>query len=150
MGRLDLETSGLLLWTTDGTLLHRLTHPRYRVPRAYQAALDRPPTRRPPSFTLDDGHRPDIVSLDPLPLDRAHPGLDCPPETADLRAITIMGGKFHEVRRIFARLGSRVLGLCRVAYGELILPDDLKPGAYQEVDATSLVAERPSGPAQDS
>jgi 16S rRNA U516 pseudouridylate synthase RsuA-like enzyme len=56
-----------------------------------------------------------------------------------LRTISIVGGKFHEVRRIFAALGAEVLGLCRVAYGDLTLPEDLEPGEYVEVDAPALV-----------
>ena len=47
--------------------------------------------------------------------------------------ITIVGGAYHEVRRIFAALGSHVLGLCRVGFGRLTLPRDLAPGAYRSV-----------------
>ena len=63
VGRLDLETSGLLLWTTEGPLLHRLTHPRYAVRRTYQAALSGPWRSPLPDLTLDDGHRPEILAL---------------------------------------------------------------------------------------
>jgi 16S rRNA pseudouridine516 synthase len=133
VGRLDLDTTGLLLWTTDGTALHRLTHPKRRVPRVYQAALARPFREPPPGFTLEDGHRPDIQHLGLLEQD-AHPSLLRPPEPTVLATITIVGGAYHEVRRIFAALGSHVLGLCRVGFGRLLLPRDLAPGDYRPVD----------------
>ena len=63
--------------------------------------------------------------------DAAHPSLDVPAETGALATITIVGGAYHEVRRIFAALGSHVLGLCRVSFGDVELPRDLAPGEYQ-------------------
>lgn len=133
VGRLDLETSGLLLWTTEGTLLHKITHPRYAVPRVYQAALSGPWHAPPPDFALEDGHRPEIVALAPLAPADVHPGLHVP-AGATLATISITGGKFHEVRRIFVALGAEVLGLCRVAYGPLELPKDLPAGQHVPVD----------------
>jgi 16S rRNA pseudouridine516 synthase len=134
IGRLDLDTTGLLIWTTDGTALHRLSHPRRRVPRTYQAALARPFHAPPPAFTLDDGHRPEITDLAPLAPDALHPALLRPDGTTTFATVTIIGGAYHEVRRIFAALDSHVLGLCRVAFGRLTLPVDLAPGAYRPVD----------------
>ncbi|HEY8377937.1 MAG TPA: pseudouridine synthase [Nannocystis sp.] len=140
VGRLDLDTSGLLLWTTEGPLLHRLTHPRYAVPRVYQAALSGPWRAPGPDLVLDDGHRPEILDLRPLAEGEVHPGLHVPEGTGALASITIASGKFHEVRRIFAALGAEVLGLCRVAYGPLTLPPDLPAGAYREVDLHAIFA----------
>ena len=150
VGRLDLDTSGLLLWTTEGALLHRLTHPRYAVPRVYQAALAGPWTSPPPELVLDDGHRPLIHQLAPLPADERHPALHVPDAATDLATITLSSGKFHEVRRIFAALGSRVVGLCRVSFGSLELPRDLDPGAHRFVDLHARFSglhPRPSAPA---
>ena len=76
VGRLDLDTSGLLLWTTSGPWLQRLTHPKRAVPRRYQAALARPCQPPPADLVLDDGHRPSILELRPLPPERAPPGAD--------------------------------------------------------------------------
>jgi 16S rRNA pseudouridine516 synthase len=134
VGRLDLDTSGLLLWTSDGQWVQRLTHPKRQVPRTYQAALARPHRAPPADLTLEDGHRPTIQTLTPLDRSAAHPALAMPPETAALAQITVVGGAYHEVRRIFAALDSHVLGLCRVAFGRLQLPPDLPPGAYRPVD----------------
>jgi 16S rRNA pseudouridine516 synthase len=131
VGRLDADTSGLLLWTTDGTEIQRLTHPKRAVPRTYQAALARPHQPLPPDLVLDDGHQPRVEDLSPLARADAHPSLDVPAETTALASITIVGGAYHEVRRIFAALGSHVLGLCRVRFGDVDLPRDLAPGAYR-------------------
>ena len=134
VGRLDLDTSGLLLWTTDGTEIQRLTHPKRAVPRTYQAALAGGFRPAPAEFVLDDGYRPQITALADLPRADAHPSLDVPPDTTALATITITGGAYHEVRRIFAALGSHVLGLCRVGYGDVALPGDLAPGSYRLLD----------------
>lgn len=131
VGRLDLDTTGLLLWTNDGAEIQRLTHPKRAVPRIYQAALAGPFQPLPPGLRLDDGYEPNVLDLRELPPAKAHPSLAVPPETALLAAITIGGGAYHEVRRIFAALGSHVLGLCRVQFGRLVLPADLAAGAYR-------------------
>jgi len=131
VGRLDADTSGLLLWTTDGSEIQRLTHPKRAVPRTYQAALARAHQRLPADLVLDDGHRPRVDDLSPLARADAHPSLAIPADAAALASITITGGAYHEVRRIFAALGSHVVGLCRVRFGELDLPRDLVAGAYR-------------------
>ena len=131
VGRLDAETSGLLLWTTDGAEIQRLTHPKRAVPRTYQAALANDYRPLPDDLVLDDGHRPRITELSTLPRAAAHPSLAVPADASALASITIVGGAYHEVRRIFAALGSHVLGLCRVRFGDLDLPRDLPPGAYR-------------------
>jgi 16S rRNA pseudouridine516 synthase len=133
VGRLDLDTSGLLIFTTDGVWLHRLTHPKRAVPRAYHAALARPFRAPPPGFALADGHRPAIASLEPLVRPDVHPSLAVPADATAFAAITITGGAYHEVRRIFAALGSHVLALCRVRYGRRALPFDLAPGGYRPI-----------------
>ncbi len=136
VGRLDLDTSGLLLWTTDGAEIQRLTHPKRAVPRTYQAALAGPFAPLSGKLVLDDGHEPRVTALETLGRAEAHPSLTVPRETAALAAITIVGGAYHEVRRIFAALGSQVIGLCRVRFGDFALPPDLAPGAFR------LVAEK--------
>jgi 16S rRNA pseudouridine516 synthase len=111
--------------------IQRLTHPKRAVPRTYQAALAGGFRPAPPDFVLDDGYRPQITALADLARADAHPSLDLPADTTALATITITGGAYHEVRRIFAALGSHVLGLCRVGYGDVVLPADLAPGSYR-------------------
>lgn len=134
VGRLDKDTSGLLLWTTDGTLLHKLTHPRYAVERQYHVTLSRPWHGRPEELVLDDGHRPRIVALRALERAAVHPGLQPVPDATTFATITVTTGRFHEIRRIFVALGSEVLALCRVRFGRVQLPEDLAPGHWRPVD----------------
>ncbi len=141
VGRLDLDTSGLLLWTTDGQVLQRLTHPKRHVPRIYQAALTQPFVQPPPGFTLDDGHQPHITELREIEGASAHPSLARPDEATLYASITITGGAYHEVRRIFAALGSHVAALCRVSFGTLVLPDDLPLGEYRPVRLEDVLGE---------
>jgi 16S rRNA pseudouridine516 synthase len=139
VGRLDLDTSGLLIWTTEGAWLQRLTHPKRAVPRTYHAALARPFGAPPPQgLTLDDGHRPTIAALAPLAPADVHPALASPPEAATFATITLVGGAYHEARRIFAALGSHVLGLCRVSFGRLALPRDLPSGEWRTIDPSDV------------
>jgi len=137
-GRLDLDTTGLLLWTTDGTWLHRLTHPRASLPRTYHAALERPFQPLPPDLVLRDGHRPTIRDVRTLHPGETHPSLSKPLGANTFASITIVGGAYHEVRRIFAALGSHVSSLCRVSFGDLELPRDLPPGQWRQVAMESV------------
>jgi 16S rRNA pseudouridine516 synthase len=138
VGRLDLDSSGLLLWTTDGQWVQRLTHPKRKISRSYQAALARPFRLPTGPLALEDGHVPEITALGVLGREEAHPSLVVPAETHSLAHIRIVGGAYHEVRRIFAALGSHVLGLCRVAFGRLELPRDLPPGSHQSIDPAEI------------
>jgi 16S rRNA pseudouridine516 synthase len=142
VGRLDLDTTGLLLWTTDGAWLHRLTHPRAAIPRTYHAALERPFQPPPADLVLRDGHRPYLLDLHPLRDDDLHPSLLIPESTRHFATITIVGGAYHEVRRIFSALGSHVRSLCRVSFGALELPRDLALGQWRSIAKDSV--ERPA------
>jgi len=133
VGRLDLDTTGLLLWTTDGTWLHQLTHPRSAVQRTYHAALERPFAPPPAELVLRDGHRPTILDLHPLQAGDTHPSLLKPASASIFATITIAGGAYHEIRRIFAALGSHVASLCRVSFGDYELPRDLELGRWRPI-----------------
>ncbi len=139
VGRLDLDAAGLLLWTTDTPRIHALTHPRRSVPREYQVALARPYAAPPRdgsgriALTLADGLRPRIVELTPLAEAERHPALAGPEGTAALARITVLDGAYHEVKRIFAALGSHVLRLARVAHAGFRLPPTLGPGEWIEL-----------------
>jgi 16S rRNA pseudouridine516 synthase len=133
-GRLDRDTTGLLIWTSDGAWLHAITHPRSRIPRTYEAALARPFRAPPRHLVLADGHRPEIIDLRAIEPAQAHPSLAVPSEARLCATITIVSGAYHEVRRIFAALDSHVFALCRVRFGRLALPRDLEPGAWRPIE----------------
>jgi 16S rRNA pseudouridine516 synthase len=143
VGRLDLDSTGLLLWTTDGALLHRLTHPRSAIPRCYHVALARDFGPLPPDLVLRDGHRPKVVDLHPAEAADMHPSLARSPEATAFASITLGDGAYHEVRRIFAALGSHVLSLCRISFGSLELPRDLAPGDWRPVPPEHLMPKAP-------
>jgi 16S rRNA pseudouridine516 synthase len=138
VGRLDKDTSGLLLWTTDGTLLHRLTHPRYGVPREYHVGLagefDDPPSE----LRLADGHAPRIAALARRAAASMHPALRRSEAAVVHASITLGTGRFHEVRRIFAALGTEVIDLCRVRFGAVELPPELPAGEHVPIDLHAL------------
>ncbi|MCA9651383.1 MAG: rRNA pseudouridine synthase [Myxococcales bacterium] len=153
VGRLDLDTSGLLLWTTDGTLLHRLTHPRYAVPREYHVGLAGPFCDPTPQLRLDDGHVPTIAAWRRAPLDEMHPALRRSATAREHASITLTSGRFHEVRRIFAALGTEVVDLCRVRYGSIELPPELPAGAHEAVDLHAVfrgLSPAPEGPEDEA
>lgn len=143
VGRLDLDATGLLLWTTDTPMVHALTHPKRAVAREYHVALAReftPPEldeEGRPTLTLADGTRPRIVELTPLAEADRHGALLTPEGTTSLARVVLLDGAYHEVKRIFAALGSHVLSLARVAHAGLRLPAELGPGEWIELESLS-------------
>ena len=103
--------------------------------------LTQPFVQPPPGFTLDDGHQPHITGLVEIDVAQAHPWLVRTDEARLWASITITGGAYHEVRRIFAALGSHVTALCRVSYGNLALPEDLPPGAHRPFRPEDVIGE---------
>jgi 16S rRNA pseudouridine516 synthase len=131
VGRLDKETSGLLLMTDDGALLHRIISPRSALSKRYRASLDRPLK----------GNEAEILASGTLMLE----GEDKPllPSKLEVMSeteiyLTITEGRYHQVRRTFAALGNHVITLHRDRIGGLDLPDDLEPGAYRLLDAGAV------------
>lgn len=124
IGRLDKETSGLLLITDDGALLHRIISPKNHVAKRYVAKLARPL----------EGHEAALFASGTLMLE----GEDKPLAPAQMETLgpdsarlSILEGRYHQVRRMFAAAGNHVLDLHRESIGGLHLPDDLAPGAFR-------------------
>lgn len=127
VGRLDRDTEGLLLFSTDGQLIHRLTHPRHDVERTYLAKLENVPTNRAVAralageLVLRDGHVPKPTTLrgvDDSALLTAL-GLD---EGAWWQ-VTLTEGKYHEVRRLCAAMMAPVERLMRSQYASVTLQE---------------------------
>ncbi len=133
IGRLDAETSGLLLITDDGALLHRVISPRNHVTKRYLATLDRP-LRGDEGAAFAAG---DLVlegETDPLAPAVLEP---LSPTTAWL---TITEGRYHQVRRMFAAVGNHVVALNRDRIGGLDLEAGLAPGDFRVAAADDLAA----------
>jgi 16S rRNA pseudouridine516 synthase len=133
VGRLDKDTSGLLLITDDGPFLHRVISPRSHVAKRYVAALAQP---------LGGGEA-QLFAAGTLVLegeaDPLAPALLEPLGPTEAR-LTITEGRYHQVRRMFAAVGNRVLGLHRDRVGGLDLPADLAPGAWRVLTAGEQAA----------
>lgn len=112
VGRLDKDTEGLLLFTTDGELLHRLTHPRHKVEKRYLVHLERPATEE------DQKAFAEGLSLDGERLLPAELSFGEDPTWVEL---VLREGRFHQVKRMFQARGNRVLYLKRLALGPIEL-----------------------------
>ncbi len=131
IGRLDKETSGVLLLTDDGALLHRLTSPRHHVTKTYEATLDRPlrgdEAEIFASGTLIlNGEKTPCLPAKLTIIDETHATLE------------ITEGRYHQVRRMFASVGNHVVSLHRSRFGNLTL-EDLQQGKYRLIDPTRFV-----------
>ncbi len=130
IGRLDEDTTGLLILTDDGKLNHRLSSPRHKVPKIYLAT-----TKHPLEAAQIDALLAGVtLHDDPAPV-RAAAAEAVEP---CLLRLTITEGKYHQVKRMVAAAGNRVEALARVALGELALPPDLQPGQWRWVEDTDL------------
>jgi 23S rRNA pseudouridine2605 synthase len=112
VGRLDADTTGLILLTNDGALAHRLTHPSFEVPRTYRATVRRPPVREPALRALREGVELEDGRTAPAAVRRLGP---------DRLELTIHEGRKRQVRRMCEAVGHPVRELERVAFGPLRL-----------------------------
>jgi len=127
VGRLDADSTGLLLLTNDGALANRLTHPRYEVPKTYRARLARPPKER-ELVRLREG-----VELEDGP---TAPAQVRPVGEREIE-IVLREGRNRQVRRMVEAVGNRVVGLNRVAFGPLKL-GKLKEGKARRLTAAEV------------
>ncbi|MFO1328194.1 MAG: pseudouridine synthase [Rubrivivax sp.] len=123
VGRLDEDTTGLLLLTDDGKLIHRLTSPRHHVPKVYEVGCKHPVDARQVERLLDGV----VLDDDPAPV-RAAAAERSGEKTLRL---TLTEGKYHQVKRMVAAVGNRVETLHRSRFGALRLPPDLPPGQWR-------------------
>ncbi|HTZ63692.1 MAG TPA: pseudouridine synthase [Solirubrobacteraceae bacterium] len=133
VGRLDVDTSGLILLTNDGQLAERLTHPRYEVPKTYRARVGAGPVSDAELRILRAGVRLDD-GLTARARARRLRGPQVGPDRArgETIELTIREGRNRQVRRMFDAIGHPVLELQRIAFGSLAL-GDLAPGAHRRL-----------------
>ena len=126
IGRLDKETTGMLLLTDDGQQLHRAIHPKSKLDKVYQAVLDRPL----------NGTEGGIFASGEMLLDSDNkPLLPAFVEVLGEKEalVTIHEGRYHQVRRMFAAVGNHVNELRRVKIGGWAMPEDLGEGEWRVV-----------------
>jgi 23S rRNA pseudouridine2605 synthase len=128
VGRLDLDTTGLILLTNDGALAHRLTHPRFEVPKTYRVVVTQGPIRDRALRALRDGVRLEDGPSAPARAQRLSP---------DTLEITIHEGRKRQVKRMLEAVGHPVTKLQRVRFGSLEL-GDLRPGAFRRLTAAEV------------
>jgi 16S rRNA pseudouridine516 synthase len=131
VGRLDEDTTGLLLFTDDGQLIHRWTSPKRHLAKVYEIGCrhpvdDRQVTRLLAGVVLHD---------DPQPVRAAV----CEQTGPNALRLTLTEGKYHQVKRMLAAVGNRVESLHRSAFGAFALPGDLAPGAWRWLDGPQAV-----------
>ena len=160
IGRLDADTTGILLFSTDGQLGNNLLHPSRHVPKTYVAQLKFPLSKGAAEalragVQLDDGPAQpaevEIVPDDELPFGQSKAKTSARGRSGSsqegrasrpsgkLVRITVHEGRYHQVKRMFEAVGNRVVRLHRESFGPLVL-GDLQPGAWRELTAAEVQA----------
>ncbi len=135
VGRLDEDTTGLLLLTDDGALIHRLTSPKHHVPKVYEVGCKHP---------IDDAQVAQLLAGVTLLDDPAPVRAAACVRTSELNlSLTLTEGKYHQVKRMLAAVGNRVETLHRSRFGALALPADLAPGQWRWLDGPQVLYDAP-------
>ncbi|MCR5614527.1 pseudouridine synthase [Treponema sp.] len=139
IGRLDIDTEGLLIFTTDGKLTHRLISPKSNCPKTYFVRLEK---------ALDENLKKDyekkLCEGFYIPAEGNETEFTCLPSEIEFTQnddevyLTIVEGKFHQVKRMFAALGNVVVYLKRVSMGGLELDQSLECGQYRKLTAEEI------------
>ncbi len=135
VGRLDQDTTGLLLLTDDGAFIHRMSSPKKHVPKVYEVTAKHPVTQAMVEQLLAGV----VLDDDPKPVRAAA----CAITGEHTLSLTLTEGKYHQVKRMVAAVGNRVEGLHRSRIGGLVLPDDLAPGQWRWLTAEDLALLKP-------
>jgi len=130
VGRLDQDTTGLLLLTDDGKFIHRMSSPKHHMPKVYEVTTKHETTEDQvekllAGVVLDDSPKPVKAAA-------------CERVSETHLKLTLTEGKYHQVKRMLAAVGNRVEGLHRSAIGNLQLPDDLAPGQWRWILPSEL------------
>jgi 16S rRNA pseudouridine516 synthase len=132
VGRLDQDTTGLLLLSDDGKFIHRLTSPRHHVPKVYEVQVKHPLDERQVARLLEGV----VLEDDPKPVRAAH----CEALGEHHLRLTLTEGKYHQVKRMVAAVSNRVEGLHRSSIGSIALSADLPPGQWRWLTADEVAS----------
>jgi 16S rRNA pseudouridine516 synthase len=130
VGRLDQDTTGLLLLTDDGLFIHRMNSPRHQVPKVYEVRTAEPVLAAQVERLLAGV----VLNDDPEPVRAAA----CEVSGDRALRLTLTQGKYHQVKRMVAAVGNQVVGLHRSRVGTLELPADLAPGQWRWLSAAEV------------
>jgi len=131
-GRLDIDTTGLVLLTDDGQWSHRITSPRHHCDKTYYAHLaERIDENAVEKFAKGIWLENEKKRTKPARLEILY---------ANEVRITISEGRYHQVKRMFAALGNRVLELHRERIGDILLDEDLEPGDYRPLSQDEIAS----------
>ncbi|WP_119965131.1 pseudouridine synthase [Simplicispira lacusdiani] len=130
VGRLDQDTTGLLLLSDDGQFIHRMSSPKKHVPKVYEVGVkhDLSPDQ------IEQLLSGVVLDDDPRPVRAAA----CELVSPRCLHLTLTEGKYHQVKRMLAAVGNRVEALHRSRIGDLALPADLKPGEWRWLSGQDL------------
>lgn len=126
VGRLDADTTGALLLTDDGALLHRLTSPKHHVAKVYEVTTRHAVSDEQTAWLLHGV----VLNDSPQPV-RA---IACERTGTHTLRLTLAEGRYHQVKRMLAAVGNRVEALHRSAFGDVRLPADMPPGQWRWID----------------
>ncbi len=131
-GRLDIDTTGLVLMTDDGQWSHRITSPRHHCEKTYLVTLEHPVADDTAQKFADGVQLHNETSLTkPAQLEIIEP---------QLVRLTLSEGRYHQVKRMFGAVGNRVVALHRERIGAMKLDDDLAPGEYRPLTAEEIAS----------
>ena len=134
IGRLDQDTTGLLLLTDDGQFIHKMGSPKHHVPKVYEVTTKHPVD----TVQVEKLLAGVVLDDDPKPVRAAA----CEQTSEFTLRLTLTEGKYHQVKRMLAAVGNRVEALHRSRIGALVLPDDLAPGQWRWLGESDLQAVR--------
>lgn len=132
IGRLDEDTTGLILISDDGQFIHRMSSPKHKVPKVYEVTCKH--------LIHDDQIAQLIKGVQLADEDAPIAALSCERISENVIHMTLAEGKYHQVKRMVAAISNRVEGLKRIQIGDLRLPEDLKVGAWRWLTEADMVA----------
>lgn len=132
IGRLDEDTTGLILISDDGQFIHRMSSPKHKVPKVYEVTC---------KHAIDDDQIAQLIQgVQLVDEDAPIAAMACERISDHVIHMTLSEGKYHQVKRMVAAISNRVEALKRIQIGNLRLPEDLKTGAWRWLSDTDMVA----------
>jgi 16S rRNA pseudouridine516 synthase len=139
IGRLDEDTTGLILISNDGQFIHRMSSPKHKVPKVYEVTCKHP--------ISDEQIAHILKGVQLVDEDATIAALACTRITENMIHMTLAEGKYHQVKRMVAAISNRVEGLKRIQIGDVELPEDLAVGKWRWLTVAELDSLNNSGKA---